>query len=130
MRVKEPHAPGDQDPERWQLTSQLVIHALLPDAGFTLPPNSETWHGVSVEQAYERLPEPPDDPAATATCLPTLVAQPPMRPVRLPAEAKRATPTVPPILPARTMARCKTAPVTVESPTRRRAMILPAQGRS
>ena len=48
------------DPERWQRASQLVTHELLRDAGFTLPPDAEGWEGLSVEQAYDRLPEPED----------------------------------------------------------------------
>ena len=53
---------GQRDPERWQRASQLVTHGLLKDAGFTLPPDAEAWDGISVEQAYDRLPEPdPDD---------------------------------------------------------------------
>ena len=51
---------GERDPERWQYASQLVTHALLRDAGFTLPPDAEAWEEVSVEQAYDRLPEPRD----------------------------------------------------------------------
>ena len=49
-----------RDPERWQTASQLVTHALLRDAGFTLPPEAEAWEDLSVEQAYDRLPEPAD----------------------------------------------------------------------
>ena len=53
---------GERDPERWQCASQLVTHGLLRDAGFTLPPDAEAWDGISVEEAYDRLPEPePDD---------------------------------------------------------------------
>ena len=53
---------GQRSPERWQRASQLVTHGLLRDAGFTLPPDAEAWDGISVEQAYDRLPEPdPDD---------------------------------------------------------------------
>ena len=53
---------GARDPERWQRASQLVTHGLLRDAGFTLPPDAEAWDRISVEQAYDRLPEPePDD---------------------------------------------------------------------
>ena len=53
---------GERDPERWQRASQLVTHGLLRDAGFTLPPDAEAWDGISVEQPYDRLPEPdPDD---------------------------------------------------------------------
>ena len=53
---------GERDPERWQCASQLVTHGLLKDAGFTLPPDAEAWDGISVEQAYDRLPAPdPDD---------------------------------------------------------------------
>ncbi len=48
---------GERDPERWQRASQLVTHGLLRDAGFTLPPDAEAWDGLSVEQAYDRLPE-------------------------------------------------------------------------
>ena len=51
---------GERDPERWQQASQLVTHALLRDAGFTLPPEAEAWDGLSVEQAYDRLPESQD----------------------------------------------------------------------
>ena len=50
----------ERDPERWQRASQLVTHGLLRDAGFTLPTDTETWEGLSVEQAYDRLPEPED----------------------------------------------------------------------
>ncbi len=52
---------GDREPERWQLASQLVTYGLLRDAGFVLPPDAEAWDGVSVEQAYDRLPKPQDD---------------------------------------------------------------------
>ena len=52
---------GDRDPERWQRASQLVTHALLREAGFTLPPDAEAWEGLSVEEAYDRLPEPDED---------------------------------------------------------------------
>ena len=52
---------GDRDPERWQLASQLVTHGLLRDAGFVLPPDAEAWDGLSVEQAYDRLPEASDN---------------------------------------------------------------------
>ena len=48
---------GERDPERWQ----LVTHALIRDAGFTLPPDAEPLDGVSVEEAYDRLPEPQED---------------------------------------------------------------------
>ena len=48
----------ERDPERWQRASQLVTHGLLRDAGFTLPPDAEAWDGISVEEAYDRLPEP------------------------------------------------------------------------
>ena len=49
-----------RDPVRWQLASQLVTHGLLRDAGFKLPPEAEAWDGISVEQAYDRLPGPQD----------------------------------------------------------------------
>ena len=52
---------GECDPERWQRASQLVTHGLLRDAGFTLPPDAEAWDGISVERAYDRLPEPEPD---------------------------------------------------------------------
>ena len=51
---------GDRDPERWQLASQLVTHAMLRDAGFILPPGTDAWDDLSVEEAYDRLPEPDD----------------------------------------------------------------------
>ena len=49
---------GERDPGRWQHASQLVTHGLLRDAGFKLPPDAEAWDRISVEQAYDRLPEP------------------------------------------------------------------------
>ena len=52
---------GEREPARWQRASQLVTHGLLRDAGFKLPPDAEAWDGISVEQAYDRLPEPQDD---------------------------------------------------------------------
>ncbi len=51
---------GERHPERWQTASQLVTHALLRDAGFTLPPEAEAWEDLSVEQAYDRLPQSGD----------------------------------------------------------------------
>ena len=51
---------GERDPKRWQMASQLVTHALIRDAGFTLPPDAEAWDDLSVEQAYDRLPAPED----------------------------------------------------------------------
>ena len=51
---------AERDPQRWQHASQLVTHGLLRDAGFTLPPDAEAWDGISVEQAYDRLPQPQD----------------------------------------------------------------------
>lgn len=52
---------GGRDPRRWQHASQLVTHALLEEAGFILPPGAESLEGVSVEEAYERLPPPEED---------------------------------------------------------------------
>ena len=52
---------SERDPGRWQMASQLVTHGLLRDAGFKLPPDAEAWDGISVEQAYDRLPEPQQD---------------------------------------------------------------------
>ena len=43
-------------PSAGQMASQLVTHALIRDAGFTLPPDAEAWDDLSVEQAYDRLP--------------------------------------------------------------------------
>ena len=55
---------GERDRERWQTASQFVTHALLRDSGFTLPPEAEAeaeaWEELSVEQAYDRLPEAAD----------------------------------------------------------------------
>ena len=52
----------ERDPERWQRASQLVTHGMLRDAGFTLPDDAEAWEEVSVEEAYNRLPDPePED---------------------------------------------------------------------
>ena len=52
---------GEREPGRWQHASQLVTHGLLRDAGFKLPPDAQAWDGISVEQAYDRLPEPQED---------------------------------------------------------------------
>ena len=52
---------GEREPGRWQQASQLVTHGLLRDADFKLPPDAEAWDGISVEQAYDRLPEPQED---------------------------------------------------------------------
>ena len=46
---------GERDPERWQTASQLVTHALLRDAGFTLPPEAEAWEDLSVDFLYKRV---------------------------------------------------------------------------
>ena len=54
---------GERKPERWQMASQLVTHALIRDAGFTLPPDAEAWDGLTVEQAYDRLQADDGDPA-------------------------------------------------------------------
>ena len=50
---------GERDPERWQTASQLVTHALLRDAGFTLPPEAEAWEDLSVDFLYQRVPTMP-----------------------------------------------------------------------
>ena len=63
---------GERDPERWQLASQLVTHALLRDSGFALPPDAEAWDGVSVEQAYDRLPEPQEDDSGGDSASPSV----------------------------------------------------------
>ena len=52
---------GERDPERWQLASQLVTHAILRDAGFPLPPGADAWDGMTVEEAYDRLPDPDEN---------------------------------------------------------------------
>ena len=52
---------GGRDPERWQMASQLVTHALIRDAGLTLPSDAEAWDDLSAEQAYDRLPTPESD---------------------------------------------------------------------
>ena len=52
---------GERDPERWQMASQLVTHALIRDAGFTLPPDAQAWDGLTVEQAYDRLQDEDGD---------------------------------------------------------------------
>ena len=54
---------GERVPERWQMASQLVTHALIRDAGFTLPPAAQAWDGLTVEQAYDRLQAEEGDPA-------------------------------------------------------------------
>ena len=54
---------ADRDPARWQRASQLVTHGLVRDAGFRLPPDAEAWDGLSIEEAYDRLPDPDDGEA-------------------------------------------------------------------
>ena len=51
---------GEREPARWQRASQLVTHGLLRDSGFKLPADADAWDGITVEQAYDRLPEPQD----------------------------------------------------------------------
>ncbi|MCY4572305.1 MAG: hypothetical protein OXF01_05835 [Gemmatimonadetes bacterium] len=46
MRLETPHRRGERDPERWQTASQLVTHALLRDASFTLPTEAEAWEDL------------------------------------------------------------------------------------
>ena len=65
---------GERDPERWQRASQLVTHGLLRDAGFKLPTDAEAWDGISVEQAYDRLPEPDDGDGEGDASSPTSTA--------------------------------------------------------
>ena len=62
---------GERERERWQRASQLVTHGLLRDAGFRLPPDAEAWDGITVEQAYDRLPEPEDDGQSPGTSPPS-----------------------------------------------------------
>ena len=50
---------GERDPERWQTASQLVTHALLRDAGFTLPPEAEAWEDLSVDFLDRGFPAGP-----------------------------------------------------------------------
>ena len=62
---------GERDPKRWQMASQMVTHALLEDAGFTLPEGARSLPDTSVEEAYEQLegdgdtsdPDSPPSPA-------------------------------------------------------------------
>ena len=67
---------GERDPERWQMASQLVTHALIRDAGFTLPPDAEALDGVSVEEAYDRLPEPRENDSGSDGDTPPPGSQP------------------------------------------------------
>ena len=64
---------GEREPDRWQHASQLVTHGLLRDAGFKLPPDAEAWDGISVEQAYDRLPEPQDGEGGSSDTPPDTV---------------------------------------------------------
>ena len=50
---------GERDPERWQTASQLVTHAVLRDAGFTLPPEAEAWEDLSVDFLDRGVPTGP-----------------------------------------------------------------------
>ena len=70
---------GERDPDRWQRASQLVTHGLLRDAGFTLPTDAEAWEGLSVEQAYDRLPEPENEQTGPTAQLPGPAATPQAR---------------------------------------------------
>ena len=93
---------GERDPERWQMASQLVTHALIRDAGFTLPPDAEAWDDLSVEQAYDRLPAPEDDDSGDdgdAPPVPAVPARPPMPNPRRTAVTATTIPAMPPILP-------------------------------
>ena len=65
----------DRNPQVWQLASQLVTHALLKDAGFTLPEGAEAWPDCSVEEAYEKLID--NDPGNPDPTAPPDTPQPP-----------------------------------------------------
>ena len=143
---------GERDPERWQLASQLVTHALIRDAGFTLPPDAEAWADVSVEQAYDRLPEPGDDDSgddagassgaadASADGQPspdgedetplTRPMPPPTRPVRTRTATASPTARTETTRTGTARARTATTKATRVRPMRRPATILPAPGRS
>ena len=60
LRAQAPHAAGRARARALARASQLVTHGLLRDAGFRLPADAEAWDGISVEQAYDRLPGPQD----------------------------------------------------------------------
>ena len=125
---------GPRDPERWQRASQLVTHGLLRDAGFTLPPDAEAWDGISVEQAYDRLPEPdPDDGDGDATRRPAGEQLAPIPP------AHQLTPQTPAVTmiqagpttgPAMAIRRTATARIRTPAPTHPPAAIPPAPARS
>ena len=66
---------GERDPERWQTASQLVTHALLRDAGFTLPPEAEAWEDLSVEQASTGCQSPGTMISAMTATLPKTPAE-------------------------------------------------------
>ena len=147
---------GERDPERWQMASQLVTHALIRDAGFTLPPDAQAWDGITVEQAYDRLqaedgdagddgnPSPDAGAAGAArrprpgnphlTPMMTTPATRPIPPVTTIAGTRTAT-AIPEATTDRTgtaTARAGTATTqpTRGRPMRRRVTILPAPGRS
>ena len=104
---------------------------MLRDAGFTLQPDAAAWEDVSVEQAYDRLPEPQyGDDGDDGTR-----RKPPARPANLRPAAGVPTLTTRPIPPltatVRMMAiRTRTARTRTAPPTHRRATTLPAPGRS
>ena len=57
--AQAPHAPRRcAIPDAGSRPRSSLPTACMRDAGFKLPPDAEAWDGISVEQAYDRLPEP------------------------------------------------------------------------
>ena len=121
---------GERDPERWQLASQLVTHALLRDSGFTLPPDAEAWDGVSVEQAYDRLPEPQEDDSGGDSGSPSVGGDMGAGAAAASGGGDEGASDSPSDSSGEATARRRTARARAATPMRRRATILPAPERS
>ena len=56
---------GDRDPKKWNIAADYVINDIILEAGFNLPDGvliDKSYHGMTAEQAYARLPDGDDQP--------------------------------------------------------------------
>ena len=61
----------NRDHSRFNIAADLEIHFLLTKEGFRPPfvlPHDPSWNGLSAEEIYERLPQPPNAPPRCAIC--------------------------------------------------------------
>lgn len=55
---------GNRDPEKWNAACDYAINIMLKDLGYHFDPNlgllDEQYRGMSAEQIYDKLPDPPE----------------------------------------------------------------------